>query len=72
MTTATLPSLSATSVRERALGALTVLLTVLALLPYALGWLVGVLVEVAVWAWSGLVVGWTDGRKLIRKGRDRS
>ena len=46
MTTATLPIFSAASVRERAHGLLTALLTVLALLPYALGWLVGAVVEV--------------------------
>lgn len=58
--------------RERLLVLLSLLLTALALIPYALGWLAGAVVEVAVWAWSGLVVGWSDGRNLIRKGRDRS
>lgn len=48
--------------------AVTWLLTAFAVVLYALGWLVGVVVQAAVWAWSGLVVGWRDGRDSIRKG----
>lgn len=44
------------------------LLVLLAAVPYVLGWLAGVAVQAAVWAWSGLVVGWRDGRETIRKG----
>jgi hypothetical protein len=72
VTISTLPRLAAPVVRERALGLLSALLTALALLPYLLGAVAGAVAEVAAWAWSGLVVGWSDGRNLIRKGRDRS
>jgi hypothetical protein len=67
VTTATLPSLSASSARERALGVLRALLTALALLPYVLGVVAGVVVAVAAWAWTAVLVGWRDGRNSIPK-----
>jgi hypothetical protein len=68
VTTATLTRLAVPAMRKRALALLGALLVALAVIPYALGWLAGVVVQVSVWAWSGLVVGWLDGRATIRKG----
>jgi hypothetical protein len=38
------------------------LLTLLALVPYVLGWVVGALVTACAWAWAALVAGWRDAR----------
>lgn len=53
------------ALRDRAL---TGLLVALAALVYVVGWSAGAVVQAGIWAWSGLVVGWRDGRDSIRKG----
>lgn len=54
MTSATLPA------RTRRLDVVRVLLTVLALLPYALGRSAGAVAVAAVWVWAAVLVGWRD------------
>lgn len=39
------------------------LLTVLALVPYMLGWAAGGVVTVCAWTWAALVAGWRDARR---------
>lgn len=48
------------------------LLTVIAAVLYALGWLVGVVSLLVVWCWLALAVGWDDGRKLGRREQRRA
>jgi hypothetical protein len=67
VTTATLPTFSAASVRERARDLLRALLTALALLPYLVGVVAGAVVAVGVWVWAAVLVGWRDGRNSIPK-----
>ncbi len=43
------------------------LLTAVALLPYCAGLVAGGVVQMCVWVWSGMVLGWRDGRDSIRK-----
>lgn len=38
-------------------------LTLLALVPYVLGWAVGAVVTAVVWTWAAVVAGWRDGRR---------
>lgn len=48
--------------RAAAWAVLRAVLTALALLPYALGWVAGAVVSLALWAWAAMVVGWRDAR----------
>lgn len=43
----------------RAIG--RALLTLLALVPYVLGWSVGAAVTATAWVWAAAVAGWRDG-----------
>lgn len=38
------------------------LLTLLALVPYVLGWCLGAVASAAAWTWAAAVVGWRDAR----------
>lgn len=63
MTSATLLSRAAHVRRTQRVDVLRLLLTALALIPYALGWLAGAVVTAAVWVRAALMVGWQDGRR---------
>ncbi|RMI39886.1 hypothetical protein EBO15_28380 [Actinomadura harenae] len=51
------------AIRTTAPDLARLLLTVLALVPYLLGWLAGVMVTATLWTWAALVVGWHDGHR---------
>lgn len=38
-------------------------LTLLALIPYVLGWVLGGSVSALAWTWAAVVAGWRDGRR---------
>jgi hypothetical protein len=39
------------------------LLTLLALVPFLLGWLAGATVTASTWIWAAVIVGWQTGRQ---------
>lgn len=43
------------------------LLTTIAAVLYALGWLAGLVSLLVVWCWTALAVGWDDARTLRRR-----
>jgi hypothetical protein len=46
---------------------LRLLLTVIAAVLYAAGWLAGLVSLLVVWCWLALAVGWDDARALGRR-----
>jgi hypothetical protein len=63
VTTATLLGRAATVRRTSNVHVGRLLLTLLALLPFALGWAVGAVVTALEWFWSLVVVGWQSARR---------
>jgi hypothetical protein len=45
------------------------LLTVIAAVLYALGWVAGAVSLLVVWCWTALAVGWDDARNLSSRER---
>lgn len=43
------------------------LLICAAALLYVLGWLAGMVANIAIWCWSGIAAGWDDAREAERR-----
>lgn len=63
MTSAALLARTAQAWRTVRVDVVRVLLTLLALLPYVLGWVAGAAVTATAWTWAAVVVGWRDARR---------
>ena len=46
---------------------MALLLTVLAAVLYAVGWVVGIVAVGVKWAWSALGVGWDDAHRVAQR-----
>lgn len=50
---------------------MSAVLTLIAAVLYAVGWLAGKVSLLAVWCWTAVAVGWDEARGTVQPSRDR-